>query len=446
MKRRTSGIAAASAVVIAAALLAPAGAAAASSTADPNGPAAAGRSALGLTSGTPDPLYRPRQADGFQPTGDTVPKPAAEKLGAADTKLLQQAQSAKKKTVTVLMLAHNGATDDVVAAVKKAGGTVGSVSGKVGYVRAIVPTGSVTTLAALPAVGAIDLNRTYAVPVPDVSTAGTRSETAAGPQAPGAATPVDNPYLPIDETGASAFVAGNPAWDGRGVRVGVLDTGVDVEHPALRKTSDGKPKIVDWVTETDPVTDGDGSWVRMTMTKTGPTFTSGGKTWTAPEGTFQFGLFYEGSTAGSDFAGDLNHDGDTNDSYGVLYDPATHRIWVDGNNDQNFLDDGRWRRTRCGSRSGTSAPTTRRPRRTSGSRSSSSTATTSTSPRSARATRARPRTTSRSASRSRPTPPTWPASSPVRRCSAGRCTAPRRAPRSSPPAPACGAAAAPRPR
>lgn len=359
--RRTGVIAAASAVLIAAALIAPAAAAAdpTSSTgsesagaskaepADPDGPQGPGRSPVaGLDDragrDNPDSIYRAGKTDRFQPlTDDSLSDTAAEKLGNADTRLLQQAQASKKKSVTVLMLARKGATDDVVTAVEKADGTVGSVTGKVGYVRATVPTDSVTTLAGLRSVAAIDLNRTYKIPGPDLGAAGARTAAtkAAGPTAPGAKTPADNPYLPINETGAEAFVKNNPAWDGRGTVVGVLDTGVDVEHPALQTTSDGKPKIVDWVSETDPVADRDGSWVRMSATKTGPTFSYLGKTWTIPEGTFQFGVFYEGATAGSDFEGDLNRDGDTLDFYGVLYDPTTHRIWVDGNNNQDLTDE-----------------------------------------------------------------------------------------------------------
>ncbi|MFB6943545.1 S8 family serine peptidase [Streptomyces sp. NPDC060286] len=359
--RRTGVIAAASAVLIAATLIAPAAAAADPTSptgsesagaskvepADPDGPQGPGRSPVaGLDDragrDNPDSIYRAGKTDGFQPlTDDSLSDTAAEKLGNADTRLLQQAQASKKKSVTVLMLARKGATEDVVAAVEKAGGTVGSVTGKVGYVRATVPTDSVTTLAGLRSVAAIDLNRTYKIPGPDLGAAGARTAAtkAAGPTAPGANTPADNPYLPINETNAEAFVKDNPAWDGRGTVVGVLDTGVDVEHPALQTTSDGKPKIVDWVTETDPVTDRDGSWVRMSTTKTGPTFSYLGKTWTIPEGTFQFGVFYEGATAGSDFEGDLNRDGDTLDFYGVLYDPTTHRIWVDGNNNQDLTDE-----------------------------------------------------------------------------------------------------------
>ncbi len=49
----------------------------------------------------------------------------------------------------------------------------------------------------------------------------------------------------------------NPKADGRGVTIGVLDSGVDLGHPALQKTTTGERKIVDWVTSTDPVSDGD---------------------------------------------------------------------------------------------------------------------------------------------------------------------------------------------
>jgi probable HAF family extracellular repeat protein len=349
MKRRTQVISAGSAVLIAAALWTPAAAAAGSDgVVDPHGPWSPERpqaAALDRAAGTDasDPLYRPRQADGFHRlTDDSLSTTVSEKLGDADTRLLQRAQASKEKSVTVLMLAHKGAADDVVAAVKKAGGSVGAVTEKLGYVRATVPTSSVTSLAAQPAVKAIDLDRTYKVPVPDIGIGGAKSKAGTrggAPAAPGAGTPANNPYLPVNETGATAFVQDNPTWDGRGTVVGVLDTGVDVEHPALRQTSDGKPKIVDWFTATDPVSDGDGSWVRMRVERSGPTFAYGGKTWTAPAGDFEFGMFYESETSASDFAGDLDGDGDTKDAFGIIYDPVAHTIRVDADNDQDFTDE-----------------------------------------------------------------------------------------------------------
>ncbi|QIG38729.1 S8 family serine peptidase [Microbacterium sp. 4R-513] len=322
----------------------------ASASPDPDGPLSAGRhglkdagaSSAGVQRQSADDgdLYLPPADPGFHTLDSTGSSDVVvAKLGDADTRLLQRAEVEKAKTVTVLLLARRNAVDDVVAAVLDAGGTVGSVTEKLGYVRATVPTDSVPDLAGLSGVKAIDLNRTYRVPAPDLAAgAAAPSLRGAAPAAPDASTPAANPYLPIDETGATAFVSAHPEWDGRGTVVGVLDTGVDVEHPALQTTSDGKPKIVDWVTSTDPIQDGDGSWVEMSATRSGPSFSYGGYSWTAPAGEFLVGYFYDLATSGSDFAGDLNRDGDVYDAYGVLYEPSTHRIWVDADDNHDFTD------------------------------------------------------------------------------------------------------------
>ena len=60
--------------------------------------------------------------------------------------------------------------------------------------------------------------------------------------APSAATPRANPYMPIADTGAAAFTAAHPTWDGRGVTVGVLDLGISLDHPALATTTTGSPE------------------------------------------------------------------------------------------------------------------------------------------------------------------------------------------------------------
>jgi subtilisin family serine protease len=44
--------------------------------------------------------------------------------------------------------------------------------------------------------------------------------------------------------GASDFISKNPAYDGRGVVIAVLDTGVDMGVEGLRQTSQGKPKVI----------------------------------------------------------------------------------------------------------------------------------------------------------------------------------------------------------
>jgi len=52
--------------------------------------------------------------------------------------------------------------------------------------------------------------------------------------------------IPIEEIGARTFMKNNPTFDGRGVRVAILDTGVEVDHPMLTKTSTGEVKVVDF--------------------------------------------------------------------------------------------------------------------------------------------------------------------------------------------------------
>jgi tripeptidyl-peptidase-2 len=59
--------------------------------------------------------------------------------------------------------------------------------------------------------------------------------------------------LPKQDLGVEAFLAEHPEFDGRGIRVAILDTGVDPGHPFLQRTPDGRRKIVDWY---DATTDG----------------------------------------------------------------------------------------------------------------------------------------------------------------------------------------------
>ncbi|MBM0256160.1 S8 family serine peptidase [Micromonospora sp. 4G55] len=259
------------------------------------------------------------------------------KLGDHDQRLLQRAQASEQRTVTLLMSARRGSTRSVAAAIRRAGGFVGRIVDDLGYVRATVPTGAVVGIAEHDDVLAIDLNDTFRVPDPQpAEAAGTPVDRIAAPDSD---TPANNPYLPVGETGAVDFVDAHPGWDGRGVTVGVLDSGVDLDHPALQKTTDGRRKVEGWFAATDPLIDNDATWLQMTRKVTGPSFNSNGRTWTTPAGQFMFAVFYEASSSRSEAAGDLNRDGGTTDRFGVLYDPADHRIWVDSDLDADFTDE-----------------------------------------------------------------------------------------------------------
>ncbi|MEV5385541.1 S8 family serine peptidase [Streptomyces sp. NPDC052721] len=282
------------------------------------------------------------------PAADPAVKSAHDKLGSDDAALLAEAKADGDKNVTMMIATSPGKTEQVAAeldAVK--GGLVGRTDDELGYVRATVPTGradsAIAAAVKLSSVQAIDLRQE--IPLDDPAPSGTKS--AAGKStypAPGKQTPAENPYNPSFETGAVDFVEDHPKADGRGITIGILDSGVDLGHPALQKTTTGERKIVDWVTATDPVTDGDGTWRRMTTGVSGPSFSlttasQGTEKFTAPEGSYKFNYLYESATAGGDEKGDLNRDGDTTDAWGVLYDPAAGTVRVDTNDNLDFTDD-----------------------------------------------------------------------------------------------------------
>lgn len=51
--------------------------------------------------------------------------------------------------------------------------------------------------------------------------------------------------LPRRSVGAEQFIAAHPTFDGRGVLVAILDSGIDAGVPGLRTTTDGLPKLLD---------------------------------------------------------------------------------------------------------------------------------------------------------------------------------------------------------
>ncbi|MGC3859653.1 S8 family serine peptidase [Micromonospora chersina] len=270
-----------------------------------------------------------------------VPQPTAAKtLGAHDAKLLDEAEAKHAPTVTLIIAAKKGSAKKVADGLAGLGASVSQRYDEVGYLLAKVPTAKVLKAATLPGVSAVDLDETIKLPdpAPEAAPAGAKTaaqgETLAGP---GADTGAVNPYMPTNETGAEAFKAAHPEWDGRGVTIGIMDSGVDLDQPALQKTTTGERKIVDWVTATDPLEDA--SWRAMATDVAGPSFTTTLGTWTAPAGSYKFNVFRENITAGSDARGDVNRDGDTTDFWGILYNPANGDIRVDANQNNDFTDD-----------------------------------------------------------------------------------------------------------
>jgi hypothetical protein len=271
------------------------------------------------------------------PSGSAAPGGGS--LSKADLARVADAAAAGSKTVTLLVGARTGQAKTAAAGLTGLGAQIHYRDDDLGYLRAIVPTSRAAEVGALTGVQTVEVDEV--LPLPDPQPDGATSPT---PQpAPGAATPANNPYMPIRDTGAAQFVAAHPGVDGRGVTVGVVDLGIDLAHPALTTTTTGARKIVDWVTATSPTDDPDPTWVSMATVVSGPSFTAGGRTYTAPgPGSYRFGLFNERDpNLGGEIGNDVNRDGNPAGSsglFGVLWNGGD-TAWVDVDQDGSFADE-----------------------------------------------------------------------------------------------------------
>ncbi|PRX50360.1 subtilase family protein [Prauserella shujinwangii] len=268
------------------------------------------------------------------------PQPGDERqLDQEDRARLTQAENQGKREVTLLVAAQRGRAAAAAGELRSIGGEVQSTDKKLDYLKVTVPIDQAERAPKLRSVDAVDIDglvkRDEPAPVGAIDPL---------PQpAPGADTPRVNPYLPTGDTKAAQFGGVFPFWDGRGTTIAILDTGVDLDHPALAKTSTGERKIVDWYTANAP-NSGDGTWVPMSGETYSGTFTAAGREWTAPgEGEFVFGMFAETAgdlgSAASETGGDVNRDGDRTDTWGVLQDTASKQVRVDLNGNGDFTDE-----------------------------------------------------------------------------------------------------------
>jgi subtilisin family serine protease len=264
-------------------------------------------------------------------------KESDRKLGAADKARVDRAVATGTPTVTLLVAAAPNRASEAAADLRALGGQVEARNATVDYVKVEMPTEQVERAAKLQSVSAVDVDGL--IPLDDPRVDGASAPVPQTP--PGADTPRINPYLPTGDTGAAQFALANPQWDGRGVKVAILDTGVDLDHPALKTTTSGAPKIVDWYNANSP-TSGDATWISTSGRFTG-TFTAGGSTWAAPEtgGPYAFGVFRDGAVElfSGEIRGDVDRDGVHDESFGVLQDRITKRVYVDLDQDKSFTDE-----------------------------------------------------------------------------------------------------------
>jgi len=159
-------------------------------------------------------------------------------------------------------------------------------------------------------------------------------------------------FLSTSAIGADAFRKAHPEWDGRGVVIAILDTGIEPGVAGLRETTTGEPKILDFrdftgegdvslekaILESDANGDGlhgaEGPWLRGIEELSPP----------PDPGTIMIGYLREADLVNS-AARDLDGNGRTNDIYGVVVyasgdmDGVGRRIVVDTDADWRLDDE-----------------------------------------------------------------------------------------------------------
>ncbi len=136
-------------------------------------------------------------------------------------------------------------------------------------------------------------------------------------------------WMPVASTGADEFVGEHPTYDGRGVLIAILDTGVDPGVPGLVTCTTGEPKIVDMRDFS-----GEGRVSLGRVVPRGDTVVVAGRKLAGFSRVRSLnigGPYYGGSLAepalGAPPASDVNGDGDAADSLPLIVVKATDG-WV----------------------------------------------------------------------------------------------------------------------
>ncbi len=259
-----------------------------------------------------------------------------------------------RSKLAVQLLSEPGRGGAMLKALRDLGAEVEFADEKVGYALALLPRDKFMDVLHIPTVA--DANAiasdswTYRFS-PEASYV-PPSERKPKPVAPitipvprmGTSLPKDGPYFAAEEAGLLALWKKHPTADGRGVRVAVVDQGLDLLHPSvqLAKDANGKtvPKVADIMAFSDPARSP--SWVTFgePIQATNESFKSAGRTWMVPhDGAYHFGIYSNEFYLGYHRFWEKEQDPRLKKvslSVGVLWDEKGNRVWVDTDGDGDF--------------------------------------------------------------------------------------------------------------
>lgn len=222
--------------------------------------------------------------------------------------------------------------DELKRLLRQMNGQVTAADGT--YVQIELPPSKVAAaVQEMPAVG-VGVEQSYTVPV---------TSTDDQVQPPAVGGNLNEALRPsLDAMGALSFQRQQNVT-GQGIKIAVIDTGIDAGHPALQTGPNGERKIIDFRDFTP-----EGKVFTAPIDQRESYLAPNGRRYTLPSlpagSTPRFGLWSEWGIFGK-INRDLDRSGSQIDKFGVLVidskgDGRYDQVWVDGNNDGDFRDDG----------------------------------------------------------------------------------------------------------
>jgi len=265
-------------------------------------------------------------------------------LSDYDRRLFVSASYGREAEVDTEFLATLGCNDTMLASLGNLGAKVRYSDSKVGYVLVALPKESLLDALDIPGIEAATITHIYnddsIVPTANRKVSPLPPIELPFPQVANT-LPSGGPYFAADEAGLTALWKQHPEADGRGVRVAVVDGGIDLLHPALQKVVTADGGLIPKVADIDPVDEpnDNANWVLLgdPVQAINGTFTTAGRTWIAPaDGTYRFGIYERTLVLGPE---GNSHAKKLSVGVGVLWEEKQGRVWVDTNGDGSFKDE-----------------------------------------------------------------------------------------------------------